>query len=418
MSPGTYPWVIGETLTGTIPYMPSHVVIVFNQTGGGGATILASQDLTSSVSVPQPQNQGNWFLNPVTGQCNWAYRKKITIDHTKVSATQTSFPVLISLSADPDLSAHALITGNDILFTDSSGTNKIPYEIENYTSGTGSLTAWVNVASLSSTTDTVLYLYYGNSTSSSQQNPTAVWDSSFQAVWHLKEAGTGGANDYNDSTTHANNGQGGGGQSGLPNKTTGQISYGQLFDGSSDYISTTNTFTSPLTAFTESIWFKTMSAASGKLIGLESNQKGTGWASQDWTLYLGTGGYVVGGIYNASSGVVKNVNTSPTTYNGGNWHYAVLTWGSTNLSLYVDGSYIGSNTGFLPQSMTGYLRMGSYRFSGLWPYSAAGYYSGSLDEARFSSAVRSSSWIYTEYQNQMYPSSFYSVGSEEKFWKC
>ena len=38
---------------------------------------------------------------------NWQYRKKLTIDYTKVGATLTNFPVLVSLSSDSDLAADA-----------------------------------------------------------------------------------------------------------------------------------------------------------------------------------------------------------------------------------------------------------------------------------------------------------------------
>src|ERR1035441_6718676 len=87
---------------------------------------------------------------------NWAYRKAITIDHTKVPNTdQASFPVLVSLASDSGLSAHARSDGFDILFTASDGTNTIPYEREQYSSGT--LVAWVKVTTLSHTAHTAPY---------------------------------------------------------------------------------------------------------------------------------------------------------------------------------------------------------------------------------------------------------------------
>ena len=420
MSPGTDPWGVGETLTGTMPYTPRHVVIIFNQSGGG-ATILAAEDLVGSVTLPQ--NPNAWYFNPVTGNCNWKYRKMITIDHTKVSADQSSFPVLVSLT-DTDLSAKAQSNGNDILFTSSDGTTKLNHEIENYTSSTGSLVAWVGVPTLSSATDTVLYLYYGNSTATGQQNPAAVWDANFKAVWHLVEVGSTGANAYSDSTSNANNGQGGGGTAGaVPAQAAGQISYGQSFDGANDYIATTNLVSSPPpygSAFTESIWFQTTSSVEAKLISLENQRTGTGSSAIDWMIYMEPTGNVVGGVYSGGS---KTIISSPM--NNGNWHYAVLTYYNqsstdTNLSLYVDGSFIGSKTSVTPQTMTGYLRMGSYHISGNWPPGvvADGYYSGALDEARYSTINRSSTWIATEYANQNSPSTFSSVGNEETWWKC
>lgn len=100
----------------------------------------------------------------------------------------------------------ALPAGNDILFTDSTGLTKIPHEIEKYTSVTGALIAWVNVPSINSTTDTTIYMYYGNSTATNQQNVTGTWNTNYKGVWHLKENPAGTAPQIKDSTSNANNG--------------------------------------------------------------------------------------------------------------------------------------------------------------------------------------------------------------------
>lgn len=125
--------------------------------------------------------------------------------------------MLINLSSDSSLASHALSTGNDILFTSSSTTwgtgtenDKLAHEIEKYTTSTGELQAWVRVPSLSSTVDTVIYMYYGNATATNQQNKTAVWDGSAKMVQHLKEDPSGSAPQMIDSTANANNGTSGG----------------------------------------------------------------------------------------------------------------------------------------------------------------------------------------------------------------
>jgi Bacterial Ig-like domain (group 3)/YDG domain/Concanavalin A-like lectin/glucanases superfamily/Domain of unknown function (DUF2341) len=117
---------------------------------------------------------------------SWTNRIAITIDHTKVSSNLTNFPVLISLT-NASLQASAQPNGNDLLFTSLDGTNKLSHEIESYTASNGSLVAWVNVPGLSASADTILYLYYGNSTTTNQENATRVWDSNFKAVWHLHD---------------------------------------------------------------------------------------------------------------------------------------------------------------------------------------------------------------------------------------
>jgi hypothetical protein len=120
------------------------------------------------------------------------YRRAITIDHNKVPNTdQTSFPVLISgtFSYLASLAHSGKVTnpnGLDIVFTDSTGTQLLNWEIESYSPTDGSVTIWVKIPSLSHTVDTVLYVYYGNTSISTFQGGAAgtVWDSNYLAVYH------------------------------------------------------------------------------------------------------------------------------------------------------------------------------------------------------------------------------------------
>jgi len=92
----------------------------------------------------------------------WQYRKTITINPSQVSSDQTNFPVVIDLT-DNGLTTKAQPDGDDFVFTDQDN-NKLNHEIESYDNNTGHLIAWVNVPYVSSTTYTVLYMYYGNPT--------------------------------------------------------------------------------------------------------------------------------------------------------------------------------------------------------------------------------------------------------------
>ncbi len=127
----------------------------------------------------------NWY------DTDWTYRKKLTIDHYSVDADLTDFPVMIPITDDSlKDTVHgghvAQSTGNDILFTKSDGSTKLSHEIEKYDPITGELVAWVKIDSLSSSTDTVIYMYYGNANCSNQEDATNVWDSNYQIVLHAK----------------------------------------------------------------------------------------------------------------------------------------------------------------------------------------------------------------------------------------
>lgn len=170
------------------------------------------------------------------------YRKPITIDYTKVGCSSgvTNFPALISLSGVTEIKTTAngghvqSASGYDITFRASDGVTVLDHEVENYNGSAGTLAAWVRVPVLSGTTNTVLYMYYGNSSvSSPTQNPTGVWDSNFKGVWHLNESPadntTGG---HKDSTANVNNGtprdfqDGGGGTTNAIGIAAGANDYG------------------------------------------------------------------------------------------------------------------------------------------------------------------------------------------------
>ena len=131
---------------------------------------------------------GAWY------NTDWQYRKKITIDNTKVTATLANFPLLVSIT-DADIKAAARADGFDILFTDDDETTKLDHEIEKWDNGTGELVAWVRITSLPDTVDKDIYLYYGNPSAADQQNAAGVWSNGYVGVWHLKEdPGPGTAN--------------------------------------------------------------------------------------------------------------------------------------------------------------------------------------------------------------------------------
>ena len=209
---------------------------------------------------------------------NWSYRKAITISHAKVSGSSnlTNFPVLISLASDSNLASSAQANGNDILFTDATGTTKLNHEIERYVSSTGQLIAWVQVPTVSTTSDTVIYLYYGNASATNQQNGTGVWDSNYAGVWHLPNGTTLSAS---DSTSNQNNGT-------ASNATaaSGEIDGAASFNGTSSEINVGNgTSQNTGSTFTISAWINP-SNLSGRY-GIYSTRSSN--LSGSWQLEVG-----------------------------------------------------------------------------------------------------------------------------------
>jgi len=115
---------------------------------------------------------------------NWHNKKKITIDHNQIDEDLKWYPVLINIT-DADLASYAQNDGDDILFTDSTESNKLNHEIELFNGVSGKLTAWVNVTDVSSSTNTEIYMYFNNPGSANQEDASGTWANGYDAVWHF-----------------------------------------------------------------------------------------------------------------------------------------------------------------------------------------------------------------------------------------
>ncbi|MFW9879269.1 MAG: DUF2341 domain-containing protein, partial [Candidatus Thorarchaeota archaeon] len=171
----------------------------------------------------------------------FSYYKVITIDHNKVNGTgdHINFPILISI-IDSDLDDNAQFDGDDIAF--ANNTAWLDHEIElynpSYSATEAQLIAWVRIPLLSTSSDTIILMFYGNSTMSSRENPMSVWDSDYEGVWHLKEdPGYGGTAE--DSTVNGNDGTAINMESN--DQVLGQIDGSFRFNGWNEYLSVGNT---------------------------------------------------------------------------------------------------------------------------------------------------------------------------------
>ncbi len=358
------------------------------------------------------------------------YAKMITIDRTKVGVPGTSttqlidYPMLISV-VDPDLATVANggyvenSNGYDIMFRGRStevcgpaaNTCQLSHEFEKYDPATGEMVVWVKIPYLNTNAKTIdpwIWIYFGNSAILYPlEDPEGVWDSDFEAVWHMSdnEASTTIVN----STSVDTPGDGVADANTSTKSTTGQINDALSFNGSSDYIyqSSTSSIDNPQ-HYTLSVWIKTGTASGHKVIGFDANRTGTSSGNKDRQLYIGTDGNAYAACYN--SAVYTAISNNGVTDNS--WHYLVghFNDADNNVNLYVDGVLNNSTpVGGGCQSYNGYWRMGSYKTSG-WPNASDGYYTGNIDETRISSSIRSADWIITDYNSQGSPSTFYSIG--------
>lgn len=329
--------------------------------------------------------------------CSWPYCKRITIDHTKVESTQTNFPVLLHQTTDSDLATYAQSDGGDIVFVDRCNNSQYKHEIEKYESSTGELIAWVNVTRLSSTSDTILYMYYGNPTCENQENREDVWDINYLAIWHLNETGTGNRNDStsNDKDCITNNYEG-------DEATSNGIADGaDDFDGNDDYLDIPNDFGifTGLQDFTLEAWIKSDSLTSNQTI---IQLQGENHIRMDWgiTDEKFRGLCRIGGSWK----ITESTNTFPL-----GWHHVVLVYkSSSGQELFVDGESGGSD-----DSIGSFDSITSDNAIGIGESDVAtSPFNGIIDEVRISDTARTSHWINTTYQNINDSGNFSTFGTQ------
>ena len=330
----------------------------------------------------------------------YSFRKTITVNPSLVSPVNqgglADFPMLFGnqafsyLAASSSGGAVQSSNGYDIIFTsDAAGNNTLNFEIEKYVPATGEIEAWVQVPTLSSTSNKV-YLFYGNSNVTvSQANPLGTWDPNYQLVWHLPD---GSSLSANDSTGHVN-----GTVSGA-SAVAGRVDGGAATDPSS-YISFSD---AGLPAgggpFTFSGWFKSSTGNTNNIMIDYGNSSGVG--HQAYLGYYDFGnGKVVG---NCGFGGPTNV-VGDTNLNDGVWHYlACSVDGGSTVNFYIDGVSVASQT-FSINVITGNTGTVGRAEDGSQTYA------GTSDEIRVSNVDRSADWIGTEYNNQSNPAGFYTV---------
>jgi len=131
------------------------------------------------------------------------YSKSITIDHNQVNEDMTNFPLTLNIYNDSNLHNHAVnSSGYDIAFFNSTNETQFPHQVEKWIDDETyvNATVFVNVSSVTSATDTIIYMCYG-ANDTDQSNTQDVWDTSiFQAVYHMNASS--GA--IYDSTSHNN----------------------------------------------------------------------------------------------------------------------------------------------------------------------------------------------------------------------
>ena len=343
---------------------------------------------------------------------SWTSYKTITFDSTQVPSTQTNIPLLIKIT-DTDLRDDAQNDGDDIAFSLTDGTTQLNHEIEYFDGATGELVAWVNVTSLSSSSDTTIYMYYNNSVASNQEDVSGTWDSSYLGVYHMN-ASSGNQFDSVGTKDAVASGSPSGYQS------TGIAKYCMDFDGIDDYFNfTDNVYDWVDSDFTIMLFANYDDNDTNHHAALTITDNG-GSGDSDWdnTIQIKkfknsvNGGRAGAYLHNDSGPADSVIIPDPTFID--EWHMYEWSCDYPNLYLRRDGVAIDSTTTQSYDTNEDMLMcvIGASKDDGTTAMQE--HMDGMIDEIRISSIKRSVDYSITTYNsiNNASDGDFFDVGSE------
>jgi len=260
-----------------------------------------------------------YFIDPWYDS-SWFYRTKITVDHTKVDAVLTNFTVMVKLNSSRIDWSHVQDDLDDLRFTSADGVSLLSYEVENHTVNTEAW-LWVRLPTVSNTSDTTFYMYYGNPTASSGEDIVGTWDPSAVLVQHLQESTN---STCIDSTIHGNDGNPANG----PIQTPGYVDGSLSFDGSDDHVIvpySPSLNLSGLTTLSIPMWIKTN----------ETDYALVFRQTKNGIYYSITTSKVKFSIRHSTLG--DSSVRGNTDVNDDVWHYVVGVFDGSYLRVYVDG---------------------------------------------------------------------------------
>jgi len=337
----------------------------------------------------------------------WTHKRAITIDETKCgTADSSNFPMFFGGTYDgtggePDLRVTGSgggvtnASGYDIaFFSDEACTTMLDFERHIWKDTTGVCEFWVEVPTLSTSANTVIYLAYGNSSiSTDQQNKTGTWTADYEGVYHLGDATTLDVN----SSTNTNNGT-----NSSATAVAGINGGGGAAFASGAYISLgAGVFGSDHAEISVSGWMKTSTQGTMDIVAKWS----TDAAKQSWTPIL-IGGDTILAAINTTNGT-DNLTWGTIDMIDGTWHYFAISGkqGADNFKLYQDTTVnVSTLAAFDADGNTGVAFIATSETNR--PYT------GHLDEIRISTSAKTPSWWAAEYNNQSSPSTFYSIGDD------
>ncbi len=343
-------------------------------------TVTDNDGFTDSISDTITVNGSWWDLS-------WSRRHRLTFNNAAQAENLVNFPVLVTLDATRIDYSLTQAQGEDLRFIDADGFTVLSHEIESWDPA-GTSHVWVKVPQIDagSTTDHMM-LYYDNASAPDGQDAAGVWSAGYAGVWHL--------DDFQDSTSNANDGVDNG-----TAPSAGRIGSARSFDGVDDFIDAGTSASLEITGqLSIEAWIRLAPGQSGHPPRIVS--KKNVWndpfgynlevqQSNSRITSLGSGSDSL-----RADGVVLGTDT---------WHYIATSASGTTGQVYLDGVDVTTDS-TMSSLVANPQPLNIGRVAG-----STAYFLGVLDEVRISSVTRSAAWIAAQHQSMSDGMLTYGVG--------
>jgi len=353
-------------------------------------------------------------------QANYAFSQPATLNTSTsgITTTLTDFPALVYIKEDALKAGTGYVqncanniqfptggtNGYDFAFTLNGSNTELFYQIQSYDATTGTLLAWVQIPSVSASSNIALTFYFGSKTPNHSSVFTAsTWPTDYIGVYHFEEGSTSAT--VLDATLDANNAT----QANTA-LATGQIGGAYSFNGSTSQIITTSTSNNVGGSFTLSAWVKSTSFTGHQDQKVITNESSYSLGGYKMSLYGGSATTVYDEVETrANDGTVSldRGATGGTALAANTWYYVQGVYDNSTGTFYsyLNGKLDRSMTGANPSGTNGQnLIMGSDFLAGNWFY-------GIIDECRVSGVAKSADWIKEEYYNQTNQTTYTTAGT-------
>lgn len=338
-----------------------------------------------------------------------ACKMKVAVEGCRRGGTLTNFPVLVKFSAGMTNGfAYGQVASrqaNDLHFTDPTETQDYNFEIERWNTN-GESAVWVQVPRVES--NTWFWAHWGDldraRTPPACWTNGATWDSTYGAVWHMKE-GSGAT--MRDATANTNVGTLYQGVAWTNGVTGGAL----LFNGTTtNYVDAGKGASLSLTnRFTLSAWVCPTDYHTNAFYGLQNgflSRGPTSAATLNYALETKTNTVITFVKRTGTEGLQFYNFTVPSLTS--NWMHMALCVADGNLSLYINGKFCGAKAVGPLAAVAGSdnLFLGS-----VVTYRPETTFIGALDEVRILNVPQSSNEVWACWMNVASNSAFARCGA-------